>query len=79
MARSLQVEARQQRLADVGLKFQVRFDRPAASADSRAVWRNWDRYLPERAADRGGARDLVLQGDAAGRRVFLSRNRVPLN
>jgi len=65
-----------------GLKFQGRFERPT---DRRAD-------LPVALAEteigiyRGGAPmiapgqwDLVLEGDAAGQRMFLSKNRVVLN
>jgi nitrogen fixation protein FixH len=65
-----------------GLKFQGRFERPT---DKRAD-------LPVELAEVGigvyrgsassiapGQWDLVLEGDAAGRRMFLSKNRVLLN
>ena len=65
-----------------GLKFQGRFERPT---DRRAD-------LPVALAETGigiyrgsasmialGQWDLVLEGDAAGQRMFLSKNRVVLN
>ena len=65
-----------------GLKFQGRLERPT---DKRA-----DRPVGLTEVGRGiyrgtiseiasGQWDLVLEGDAAGRRMFLSRNRVLLN
>ena len=80
---TLEVEARDDSGKPMtGLKFQGRFERPT---DKRAD-------LPVELAEvgigvyRGTARsiapgqwDLVLEGDAAGRRMFLSKNRVLLN
>jgi nitrogen fixation protein FixH len=80
---TLQVEARDDRGKPMsGLKFQGRFERPT---DRRAD-------LPVALAEtaigiyRGSAPmiapgqwDLVLEGDAAGQRMFLSKNRVVLN
>lgn len=79
----LQVEARDNNGRPMsGLKFQGRFERPT---DRRAD-------LPVTLAETGigiyrgnapaiapGQWDLVLEGDAAGRRMFLSKNRVLLN
>jgi len=65
-----------------GLKFQGRFERPADRRADQAV------ALAEVASGiyRGSAPligpgqwDLVLEGDARGQRMFLSRNRVLLN
>jgi len=80
---TLQVEcARRQWQADVGLKFQGRFERPT---DRRA---DLPVALAERksVSTRGGAPmiapgqwDLVLEGDAAGSGNVLSKNRVVLN
>jgi nitrogen fixation protein FixH len=80
---TLQVEARDNSgMPMSGLKFQGRFERPT---DRRAD-------LPLALAETGigiyrgsapmiapGQWDLVLEGDAAGRRMFLSKNRVLLN
>ena len=80
---TLQVEARDKDGRPMsGLKFQGRFERPT---DRRAD-------LPVELAETGigiyrgsaaviapGQWDLVLEGDAAGRRMFLSKNRVVLN
>jgi nitrogen fixation protein FixH len=80
---TLEVAARDNRGKPVsGLKFHGRFERPT---DRRAD-------LPVALAETGigiyrgsapmiapGQWDLVLEGDAAGRRMFLSKNRVLLN
>ena len=80
---TLQVEARDDSGRPMsGLKFQGRFERPT---DRRAD-------LPVALAETGigiyrgnapmiapGQWDLVLEGDAAGQRIFLSKNRVVLN
>ena len=80
---TLEVEARDSGGKPMtGLKFQGRFERPT---DKRAD-------LPVDLAEVGigvyrgtapsiapGQWDLVLEGDAAGRRMFLSKNRVLLN
>jgi nitrogen fixation protein FixH len=82
-AATLQVEARDDSGKPMsGLKFQGRFERPT---DRRAD-------LPVALAETGigiyrgsapmiapGQWDLVLEGDAAGQRMFLSKNRVLLN
>jgi nitrogen fixation protein FixH len=80
---TLQVEARDSSgLAMTGLNFQGHFERPADRRADQAV------ALAEVASGvyRGSAPligpgqwDLVLEGDAAGRRLFLSKNRVLLN
>jgi nitrogen fixation protein FixH len=80
---TVQVEARDDRGQPMtGLKFQGRLERPT---DKRAD-------LPVELAEVGigiyrggtlsiapGQWDLVLEGDSAGQRMFLSRNRVLLN
>ena len=80
---TLQVEARDNGGAPLsGLKFQGRLERPT---DRRA-----DRPVELGEVGRGiyrgsaplvapGQWDLVLEGDAAGQRMFLSKNRVLLN
>jgi nitrogen fixation protein FixH len=80
---TLQVEAHDNSgLPMSGLNFQGRFERPADRRADQAV------ALAEVASGvyRGSAPligpgqwDLVLEGDAAGRRLFLSKNRVLLN
>jgi nitrogen fixation protein FixH len=80
---TLQVEARDNNGMPVsGLKFQGRFERPTDRRADHPV------VLAEEANGvyRGGAPlvepgqwDLVLEGDAAGQRIFLSKNRVLLN
>jgi nitrogen fixation protein FixH len=80
---TLEVEARDNSgLPMSGLNFQGRFERPADRRADQAV------ALTEAASGiyRGSARligpgqwDLVLEGDAAGQRLFLSKNRVLLN
>ena len=80
---TLQVEARDSSgLPMTGLNFQGRFERPADRRADQAV------TLAEVASGvyRGSAPligpgqwDLVLEGDTAGQRLFLSKNRVLLN
>jgi nitrogen fixation protein FixH len=80
---TLQVEARDDSGKPMrGLKFQGRFERPTDRRADQPI------VLAEVASGvyRGSAPliapgqwDLVLQGDAAGQRMFLSRNRVLLN
>ena len=65
-----------------GLKFQGRFERPADKRADQAVAlaeTGIGIYRGTASPIASGQWDLVLQGDAAGRRVFLSRNRVVLN
>jgi nitrogen fixation protein FixH len=79
----LQVEARDKGGTPIsGLKFQGRLERPTDRRADRPV------ELPEVGIGiyRGtaplvaaGQWDLVIEGDAAGRRMFLSKNRVLLN
>ena len=80
---TLEVEARDSSgLPMTGLNFQGHFERPADRRADQAV------ALAEVASGvyRGSAPligpgqwDLVLEGDAAGQRLFLSKNRVLLN
>jgi nitrogen fixation protein FixH len=80
---TLQVEARDDSGKPMsGLTFQGRFERPTDRRADQAValaetgigiYRG---SAPQIAA---GQWDLVLEGDAAGRRMFLSKNRVLLN
>jgi nitrogen fixation protein FixH len=80
---TLQVEARDDSGKPMsGLKFQGRFERPTDRRADQPV------ALAEVASGiyRGSAPliapgqwDLVLEGDAAGQRIFLSKNRVLLN
>jgi len=80
---TLQVEARDNSGKPMsGLKFQGRFERPTDRRADQSV------ALAETGIGiyRGSASlivpgqwDLVLEGDAAGQRMFLSRNRVLLN
>ena len=80
---TLQVEARDESGKPMsGLKFQGRFERPTDRRADQLV------ALAEVASGvyRGSAPlispgqwDLVLEGDAAGQRMFLSKNRVLLN
>src|SRR3954469_14434422 len=80
---TVQVEARDKNGTPMsGLKFQGRFERPT---DRRAdqpvalaevgigIYRGNAAVIPS------GQWDLVLEGETAGRRMFLSRNRVLLN
>ena len=80
---TVQVEARDKYGMPVsGLKFEGRFERPT---DRRAdqpvalaevgigIYRSNAAVIPS------GQWDLVLEGETAGRRMFLSRNRVLLN
>src|SRR5450631_2557727 len=80
---TLQVEARDDSGKPMsGLTFQGRFERPtdrradqsvALAETGIGIYRG---SAPQIAA---GQWDLVLEGDAAGRRMFLSKNRVLLN
>jgi nitrogen fixation protein FixH len=80
---TLEVEARDDSGKPMsGLKFQGRFERPtdrradlpvALSETGIGIYRG---SAPVIAA---GQWDLVLEGDAAGQRMFLSKNRVMLN
>ena len=80
---TLQVEARDKSGAPMsGLKFQGRFERPAdRRADQRIALAEVGIgiYRGNAATVAPGQWDLVLEGEIAGRRMFLSRNRVLLN
>ena len=80
---TLQVEARDNNGRPVsGLKFQGRFERPTDRRADQAVTlaeTGIGIYSGNAALIAPGQWDLVLQGDTAGRRMFLSRNRVLLN
>ena len=79
----LQVEARDNSGKPMtGLKFQGRFERPtdrradqpvALAETGNGIYRGSASLIAP------GQWDLVLEGDAAGRRIFLSKNRVLLN
>ena len=65
-----------------GLKFQGHFERPADKRSDQAVAlaeTGIGIYRGSATLIAPGQWDLIVQGDAAGRRVFLSRNRVLLN
>ncbi len=65
-----------------GLKFQGRFERPTdRRADQPVVLAEIGNgiYFGSTASIAPGQWDLVLEGDAAGRRMYLSKNRVVLN
>ena len=80
---TLQVEARDQAGQPVtGLKFQGRFERPTDKRADQPVDLTEVRigiYRGSAGAIAPGQWDLVLEGDAAGQRMFLSVNRVLLN
>ena len=80
---TLRVEARDNNGRPVsGLKFQGRFERPTDRRADQAVTlaeTGIGIYSGRAALIVPGQWNLVLQGDAAGRRMFLSRNRVLLN
>lgn len=80
---TVQVEARDRNGAPMsGLKFQGRFERPAdRRADQRVALAEVGIgvYRGNAAGIPAGQWDLVLEGEAAGQRMFLSRNRVLLN
>lgn len=65
-----------------GLTFQGRFERPTdrrADQPLELAETGIGIYRGNAAAIAPGQWDLVLEGDAAGRRMFLSKNRVLLN
>ena len=65
-----------------GLKFQGHFERPADKRSDQAMAlaeTGIGIYRGSATLIAPGQWDLIVQGDAAGRRVFLSRNRVLLN
>jgi len=80
---TLQVEAADNSgLPMSGLKFQGRFERPIDKrADRPVVLAEVGRgiYRGTAAGIASGQWDLVLEGDVAGQRMFLSRNRVLLD
>jgi nitrogen fixation protein FixH len=80
---TLQVEARDSTGRPMsGLKFQGRFERPTdRRADQPVVLAEMGIGIYRGAAPllAAGQWDLVLEGLAAGRRMFLSKNRVLLN
>jgi nitrogen fixation protein FixH len=80
---SVQVEARDAEGKPVsGLKFQGRLERPTdrrADQGVALVEMGIGIYRGNAAAVDAGQWDLVLEADSAGRRLFLSRNRVLLN
>lgn len=80
---TVQVEARDNNGALMpGLKFQGRFERPMdRRADQSVALAEVGSgiYRGNAAGIASGQWDLVLEGESAGRRMFLSRNRVLLN
>lgn len=80
---TVQVEARDKNGAPMsGLKFAGRFERPTdRRADKRIALAEVGIgiYRGNAAEIAQGQWDLVLEGEAAGQRMFLSRNRVLLN
>jgi nitrogen fixation protein FixH len=79
----LQVEARDDKGRPMsGLKFKGRFERPTDRRADQPVALAETRvgiYRGSAAPILPGQWDLVLEGDAAGQRMFLSKNRVLLN
>jgi nitrogen fixation protein FixH len=80
---TLQVEARDKNGTPMpGLKFQGRFERPTDRRVDKFVALaevGIGIYRGNAAEIEPGQWDLVLEGEAAGRRMFLSRNRILLN
>ncbi|WP_375412400.1 FixH family protein [uncultured Bradyrhizobium sp.] len=80
---TVQVEARDRNGTPMpGLKFQGRFERPTDRRADQPVALaevGIGIYRGKAAAVAPGQWDLVLEGEAAGQRMFLSRNRVLLN
>jgi nitrogen fixation protein FixH len=80
---TLQVEARDNSGVPMsGLKFQGRFERPTDRRADQPVGLaevGGGIYRGSAPLIAPGQWDLVLEGDAAGRRMFLSKNRVVLN
>jgi nitrogen fixation protein FixH len=80
---TLQVEARDNSgMPMSGLKFRGRFERPTDRRADQPVELaevGSGIYRGSAALIASGQWDLVLEGNAAGRRMFLSRNRVLLN
>ena len=82
-AATLQVEVRDHDGKPMsGLKFQGHFERPADKRADQAVAlaeTGIGIYRGTASLIAPGQWDLILQGDVAGQRMFLSRNRVLLN
>jgi len=80
---TLQVEARDENGKPMsGLKFEGRFERPTDRRADRPVAlaeMGIGIYRGSAPLIAPGQWDLVLEGDAAGQRMFLSKNRVLLN
>jgi nitrogen fixation protein FixH len=80
---TLQVEARDKSGAPLsGLKFQGRLERPTDRRADQPVELaevGTGIYRGTAALIAAGQWDLVIEGDAAGKRMFLSKNRVFLN
>ena len=80
---TVQVEARDNHGVPMsGLTFQGRFERPADRRSDQPVGLTevgGGIYRGSAAPIAPGQWDLVLEGDAAGQRMFLSKNRVLLN
>jgi nitrogen fixation protein FixH len=80
---TVQVEARDKSGAPMsGLKFQGRFERPTDRRADQPVGLSEvgiGIYRGSAPLIAPGQWDLVLEGDAAGQRMFLSKNRVLLN
>jgi nitrogen fixation protein FixH len=80
---AVQVEARDASGAPMpGLSFLGRFERPTDRRADRAVTlteASSGIYRGNAVAVGPGQWDLVLEGDVAGRRMFLSKNRIVLN
>jgi nitrogen fixation protein FixH len=82
-AATVQVEARDNNgMPMSGLKFEGRFERPTdRRADQPVAFAEVGSgvYRGSAALIAAGQWDLVLEGDVAGQRMFLSKNRVLLN
>ncbi len=80
---TLQVEARDKTGAPIsGVKFQGRLERPTDRRADRSVELaevGVGIYQGTALSVAAGQWDLVIEGDAAGKRMFLSKNRVLLN
>ena len=79
----MQVEARDNKgMPMAGLTFQGRFERPTDRRADQPVGLaeiGFGFYRGSAPLIAPGQWDLVLEGDAAGQRMFLSKNRVLLN
>jgi nitrogen fixation protein FixH len=80
---TLQVEARDNHGAPIsGVRFQGRFERPTDRRADRPVELaevGIGVYRGTAPLVAAGQWDLVIEGDSAGKRIFLSKNRVLLN